>query len=270
FMSYEMKHPTAVFRDTQRYGVDHRTRFGLTPLMLAARLGNATLVEQLIERGADPMLTANNGFTALHFALEQAMLDDAFARQRLAGLYPLLAPASLGVQVDGRLVKLDRRLMETFLLELLQAMFYRHLGPAMVWHQGYTAQDIEAWVARLPDRVLPPRRKRRQYLSSILSKNELRREDRYNRKLFLRLKRGHYALNPALKLRDGSAWIPLHQRFPLEDLDIRRFAETLSPQEARRFGADFLHDHDRWQRDRLDTLRRVLEIDRSGEGANQP
>ncbi|WNK21156.1 ankyrin repeat domain-containing protein [Halomonas piscis] len=270
FMSYEMKHPTAVFRDTQRYGVDHRTRFGLTPLMIAARLGNATLVEQLIERGADPMLTANNGFTALHFALEQAMLDDAFARQRLAGLYPLLAPASLGVQVDGRLVKLDRRLMETFLLELLQAMFYRHLGPAMVWHQGYTAQDIEAWVARLPDRVLPPRRKRRQYLSSILSKNELRREDRYNRKLFLRLKRGHYALNPALKLRDGSAWIPLHQRFPLEDLDIRRFAETLSPQEARRFGADFLHDHDRWQRDRLDTLRRVLEIDRSGEGANQP
>ena len=258
FMSYEVNHPTAVLRDTQRYGVDHRIRFGLTPLMIAARLGNSALVAQLVERGADPTLTANNGFTALHFALEQAMLDDTFARQRFPALYPLLAPASLSVQVDGRLVKLDRRLMETFLLELLQAMFYRHLGPALTWSHGYMAQDIEVWVSRLPDSVLPARRKRRPYLSSILAKNEIQREDRYNRKLFLRLRRGHYVLNPALKLRDGASWIDLHERFLLEDLGIRRLTDGMSPQEMRRFDADFLRNHDQYQQDRLATQRRAL------------
>ena len=258
FMSYEMSHPTAVLRDTQRYGVDHRIRFGLTPLMIAARLGNSALVAQLIERGANPTLTTNNGFTALHFALEQAMLDDTFARQRFPALYPLLAPASLNVQVDGRLVKLDRRLMETFLLELLQAMFYRHLGPVLAWNHGYTAQDIEGWVSRLPDSVLPARRKRRAYLSSVLAKNEIQREDRYNRKLFLRLRRGHYVLNPALKLRDGASWIGLHERFLLEDLGIRRSAERLSSQEIRLFDADFLRRQDQYQQDTLKTQRGTL------------
>ncbi|QEA38228.1 hypothetical protein FGL86_03485 [Pistricoccus aurantiacus] len=263
FMNYGVNHPTAVLRDTERYGVDHRMRFNLTPLMIAARLGNVGLVAQLIDRGADPALVANNGFSALHFALEQAMLDDAFARQRLPGLYPLLAPTSLGVQVEGRLVKLDRRLMETFLLELLQTMFYRHFGPAAAWGNGYTAQDIEGWVARLPDSILSERRKRRQYLSSILSKNEIQREDRYNRKLFLRLRRGHYALNPALKLRDGKGWIDLHERFPLEDLGIRRLAENMSSREERIFGADFLRDRDRYQQDKLDALRRSLAVSQS-------
>jgi len=228
FMAYGFSQPRAVFKEIERYGVDHRTRFNLTPLMIAARLGNTALVEALLERGADPTLRANNGFTALHFALEQAFIDEAFARQRLASLYPLLAPSSVSLQVDERLVKLDQRLMETFLLHVMTALFYRYLGPAQARGNAYTAKQLADWLAGLPERVLPARRKRRPYISSILSKNEADGRDPYNRKLFVRLQRGHYILNPRLKLRDGEQWRPLYACLPPEDLGIVRTARDMS------------------------------------------
>ena len=39
-----------------------------------------------------------------------------------------------------------------------------------------------------PDALVPARRKQRAYISSILAKNEVHRDDPYNRKLFRRLK----------------------------------------------------------------------------------
>lgn len=219
FMVYDLSNPGAVLADVDRYGVDHRTRFNLTPLMIAARLGNERLVRELRERGADPELRSNNGFTALHFALEQALVDEAYARQRIAGIYPLLVPDSVPVQVEGRLVKLDKRLMEAFLLHLLTALYYRVLGSALATLRGaYNAKTIEEVLGRLPDSVIADRRKRRPYISSVLAKNEVRRDDPYNRRLFLRLQHGQYVFNPRMKLRAGEHWRPIYDVLPVEDL----------------------------------------------------
>lgn len=221
FMAYDLSNPRAVLGDVDRYGVDHRTRFNLTPLMIAARLGNEALVRILRERGADPGLRASNGFTALHFALEQALTDSSYARRRLPQVYQLLEPDSVSVQVEDRLVKLDKRLMETFMLYFLTASFYRVLGPAIASRgHAFSARELVTTLERLPDSVLPPRRKQRTYVSSILSKNEINRDDRYNRRLFLRMQRGEYILNPRLKLRSGDRWLPIHDVFPLQDLGI--------------------------------------------------
>lgn len=221
FMIYDLGSSGAVLSDVERYGVDHRTRFNLTPLMIAARLGNDTLVEALRDRGADPEQRANNGFTALHFALERAVLDPVFARQRLPKVYPLLEPDSVSVQVEGRLVKLDKRLMEAFLLNFLSALYYRRLGPTMASSgNAYSARMLEELLARLPASVLPDRRKRRPYISSILSKNEVHRDDPYNRRLFQRHRRGQYVFNPAMKLRVGDDWRSVYDVLPLDDLGI--------------------------------------------------
>ena len=61
-------------------------------------------------------------------------------------------------------------------------------------------------LAHFPEHILPARRKKRPYISSILSKNEVSRDDKYNRKLFLRVKRGHYIINPGLSQRVEGEW----------------------------------------------------------------
>ncbi|CAN5674153.1 ankyrin repeat domain-containing protein [soil metagenome] len=221
FSAYEFRNPAAVMKDVEAYGVDHRTPFNLTPLMLAARMGNAAIVEALVERGADPSLTANHGFIALHFALERALTDRKFAGQKLASLYPPLAPASLDVQAGGRLIKLDQHLMEYFLLHAMSALFYRRLGPSIAgsgFHGGaFTANDLAGWLAALPHEVLPERRQRRAYISSILSKNEIDGKDPYNRRLFRRIRHGHYIVDPALKLRLNESWISYYALFVAAD-----------------------------------------------------
>ncbi|BCU05844.1 hypothetical protein [Allochromatium tepidum] len=63
--------------------------------------------------------------------------------------------------------------------------------------------------------------------TSILSKNEVSREDRYNRKLFLRLRHGQYLINPRLALRVEGEWRRIYsvlqpQRLSAELRDVFR------------------------------------------------
>lgn len=43
----------------------------------------------------------------------------------------------------------------------------------------------------------------------MLSKNEKNRNDLYNRKLFLRITRGVYILNPEIEIKKSDEWIRL-------------------------------------------------------------
>jgi len=60
------------------------------------------------------------------------------------------------------------------------------------------------------------------YISSILSKNEVDRDDKYNRKLFRRLKRGHYIINPKLAVWVEGAWRNIYEVLSLDALGYRR------------------------------------------------
>ena len=73
-----------------------------------------------------------------------------------------------------------------------------------------------------PDALVPARRKHRAYISSILAKNEVHRDDPYNRKLFRRLKHGHYIINPKLAVWVEGAWHPLYELLSLDALGYRR------------------------------------------------
>ena len=228
YMPYELSSPNAVLKDTERYGVDHRTVLGWTPLMLAAKMGNTDLVKELLERGADRALVADHGLNAAQILLEAATLDPKLAR-RSGGIWRALAPESLSIQVDGRLIKLGAHLMGLFLLHLMFARFYRDLGPFASDGWAIDAVRIEHWVSELPEAILPARRKRRPYISSVLSGNEVDRDAPYNRKLFKRLSRGNYTLNPALKIRLGNEWLGVHELLRLDDLGIESPAPPTFP-----------------------------------------
>lgn len=122
FMPYELKNPTAMQRQIDQYGVDFRNPFNQTPLMIAARLGNEEQVELIASMGADTSLINNAGFNAFQIVLEQACVDPHYASHKLAGVYEKLEPIDMLVQVDGRLVKLDKRLMEFLMLNLMIAI----------------------------------------------------------------------------------------------------------------------------------------------------
>jgi UvrD/REP helicase N-terminal domain len=224
FFPYELKKPEAMLRQVDQYGVDFRNPFNQTPLMIAARLGNDDQVARLAAMGADTSLINNVGFNAFHIVLEQACIDAHYAAHKLAGVYDTLAPLDMVIQVDGRLVKLDKRSMEFLLLNLMIAMFYTRLGDNVVRFGGgaFSSGDFVEVLHHFPDALVPARRKQRAYISSILAKNEVHRDDPYNRKLFRRLKHGHYIINPQLAVWVEGAWRPLYELLSLDALGYRR------------------------------------------------
>ncbi|MES9884504.1 MAG: UvrD-helicase domain-containing protein [Sedimenticola sp.] len=212
FLPYELKHPGAVLRQTDQFGVDFRNLFNQTPLMIASRLGNEALVRELRARGANTELINNAGFNAFLIALEQALDDQKYSNKKLAGVYRLLEPDCLDIQVDERLIKLDKRSMEFLMLNLMIAMFYTRMGRVITRSLGgFQSRDYVEVLEHFPEHLLPARRKKRPYISSILSKNEVSRDDKYNRKLFLRVERGHYIINPGLSLRVEGEWRSIYE-----------------------------------------------------------
>lgn len=219
YLPYQSKNPLALRNQLNKFGVDFRNPFNQTPLMVAAWLGNPALVQELREREANTGLVDNNGFSAFQIALQQASKDEKYARQHLGSIYGQLEPDSISIQIDGRLVKLDQHSMEFFLLNLMIALFYRVIPSRLVKANGaFSTQEIMDAVAHFPDNILPAYRKQRAYISGILSKNEMYRQDRYNRKLFYRMRQGQYVFNPTLMLRLEGEWVNIYDILRLDKL----------------------------------------------------
>ena len=105
------------------------------------------------------------------------------------------------------------------MLNLMIALFYRVMPKKMIHRiEGFSTQDFMAAMHHIPDSVLPERRKQRAYLSSILSKNEISKDDKYNRKLFYRVLRGAYIFNPRLALKVNDEWINIYDLLTIDRL----------------------------------------------------
>ncbi len=251
YLLYSLKNPSGVLREVDKYGVDFRNCFGQTPLMIGSRMGNADLIAQLLERDADLSLADGNGLNAFQIALDRACADERFARARLPGVFERLAPASIDIQVDGRLVKLDRRLMEYLMLCVALVLFYQRLGENWATHRHLLAAvDFAEVLEHFPESVVPARRKKRAYVSSILSKNEVSRDGPGNRKLFLRVRHGQYLINPRLALRVEGEWRPIYDLLVPD-----RLGSALRDLE---FWANREWDANAWRQEAIDDLRAMI------------
>lgn len=226
YAAYTSRHIKEILRQCEQYGLEHRLPMNMTPLMAAAASGNVTLVEALVERGADREATDHFGCNALHWALREAFHDPEFASRSLPALYPLLAPPALDINTGERLVRIDRHLTEYFLFQTLWSLFRDGFSDPKVtfsMHLAFSVDSmLDAW-QHLPASVVRPERNKRAHLSSVLSRNEVDRDYAYNRTLFYRVARGHYQFNPALsvrrKVKGEEVWVPVFDALNLRFLN---------------------------------------------------
>ncbi|MGZ8183823.1 MAG: UvrD-helicase domain-containing protein [Methylobacter sp.] len=250
YAAYSFKKPDSVLKQVDHYGADFRNVFNQTPLMVAAWMGNTEVIKALFDVGADTEKVDGNGLTAFQIALAQTGRNEAYAKKKLADIYELLEPTSLSIQVDGRLIKLDKHSMEFFLFNLMVALFYRVMPKKMRYRlEGFATQDIIDAVQHIPSGILPERRKQRAYLSSILSKNEVRKEDKGNRKLFYRVLRGYYIFNPKLAVRVEGEWVNIYDLLVID---------RLTPEYDNRWGDRYNEIAEKNMADFKDVLKKLI------------
>lgn len=112
------------------------------------------------------------------------------------------------------MIKIDQTKAEflwlSFLLACLGQMMLKHKSKrylATVF-SGASSKDFLQMLERFPDSIVPPYRKKRSYVSSVLARNEVFRDAGgcINRKLFVRVARGYYVFNPTLQLSLDKGW----------------------------------------------------------------
>ena len=70
--------------------------------------------------------------------------------------------------------------------------------------------DLLSVMEPYPSYLLPDYRKKRNYISAMMSKNEIGSTDKYTKKLFLRRQTGYYVINPNLEILIGDEWINVY------------------------------------------------------------
>jgi hypothetical protein len=223
---YQAKNFKDILRAADTHGPDHATPVGATPLMLAAMAGNVPLVEALLTKGADASRRDEFGHAAWDHAVGRAMREAAFAGSGLPALFELLAPPALDVQTGGRLVRLEGRQGEYWLLTLMLAglktqwsqCVTRRLEPHR-YLSGFFADQLHDVLQELPAWLWPGPRRKRTYVNQVLARAEVHSGYQPARRLWVRTRNGHYFPNPDMQLRAGEDWQPVYERLALAWID---------------------------------------------------
>ena len=224
--AYSARNFKDILRLCDLHTVDHLTPAGATPLMLAARAGNAALVDALLARGANPETEDEFGQTAWLQAMNRAMEEPHFAGNAVGSLFEALAPAVIDVQIDGRLVRLERHQGEYWVLTLMLAGFKTQwsscpLRTESKWKffEGYFAEQLHQVLESVPGHLWPEKRRKRSYLNQVLARAEIDSKYKPARKLWARTRNGHYLPNPGLQVRRGDGWQPIYEALRLDWID---------------------------------------------------
>ena len=204
---YKEENLKMVIQEVNKYGIDYRDIHNFTPLHAAVFSGAVNIVSTLLANGANPELSDTFSKTPAQIALRQAFVMPEYAKNKLGKIYPLLLSDSLKIQVDGSLIKIDPYKVE-FLMVHLFISVQAAIQQTKLHHQslGIKTDDLMKNLQYFPETVLPAFRKKREYWLSLLAKHETDSNNPYNKKLFKRLDRGAYILNPEMQIWHNDEW----------------------------------------------------------------
>ena len=220
YMNYQVKHPTALLKKIEKFGINHRNEFNQTPLMAAVWAGNHDFYQQLLQDGADVDLLDGQGFNVLQIALQRVITQPKYASD-LLGFAAHLPQDSIVLQIHQRLFKLESHQAEYMIFQLMYVM------SLIEAYQRYARRErafdsalILEYLSLLPKSFYELKRQKRTYISALLSKNEVDGSDKYNKYLFKRIARGQYLLNPELVIKVNGEWHPIYQSMNMQRIDF--------------------------------------------------
>ncbi|HOC87847.1 MAG TPA: UvrD-helicase domain-containing protein [Bacteroidales bacterium] len=238
YQHYREDNLTMIIPLLNKYGVDFRDVHNFTPLHAAAFAGAVNIAKTLLSHGANPALQDTFRKTPLQIALEQAFLSADYARNKLGKMYPLLLADAMKIQTDGYLIKIDSHKVEYLLINLFIVVQPMILQKKLFHEEmGVKVDDLIENMQHFSDAVLPPHRKKRQYLLSLLAKHEIDSANPYNKKIFKRISRGNYQLNPGLSVLIDEQWISVADIFNSRDLSEVEIREHARQREVKEMEA---------------------------------
>jgi len=226
YSNYNNDKVKGVEQEIRKYGVNYRDQFNLTPLLAAAENGSVKILNFLLAQNADTDVVDNNGRNPFRVAINKLYFSPQ-SIIKFENIFSRILTDSVRIKVADRLVKIPNRKMEYFLLNIFMALQDAIINNSRSrWEEeGVKAADLEEVIAPYPEGIMPDYRKKRNYISSLLAKNELNSNNPYNNGLFLRVARGYYCLNPNLAVWIEDKWVNVY-----ELTGLTRF-ETLTEEE---------------------------------------
>ncbi|WP_442587337.1 UvrD-helicase domain-containing protein [Pedobacter sp. AW31-3R] len=222
-----------------QYGVDYRTEVNFTPLMICLMSSALKTIDYLLENGARTDLVNNVGNDAFRIALQTCFYVHRQTEPILNTFYHRLVPESLRLRINNKLIKINNYQAEFLILNTMLANLHSKLWEAKPDHEsdhpigendktihndvstrsvkpGFTAIDLFDFFGNFSDHVLPQYRRKKTYISSILSKNELHRKGPGNHSLFLRMGSGLYLPHPLMEIQIDGTWVNIYDNCDID------------------------------------------------------
>ncbi|MEO6720647.1 MAG: UvrD-helicase domain-containing protein [Ferruginibacter sp.] len=204
-----------VRRVVQKYGPDFAAPdTSLTGLMVTLHHGQDVVADLLLQLEADINKFDANGLLAVDYLLQGYYKNVIYRHTFTAGkktllkYWHLIKPISIAIQEGRRRVNIGAHSMIFFLLVCMRCIEHQMPNKMKVKFRDterpdlitgeFSMDDVMKLVECMPDEILPFYRRQRSYVNSILAAHEFDSNNPSNKKLFKRIKRGFYILNPSL------------------------------------------------------------------------
>ncbi len=202
-----------------KYGIGFSTDEGATGLMLALHHGQHELASELLKQNASIRQTDQNGRLAIDYLLQGYYKNTLLKYNQMATVqtmrqyWHLVRPPAMTMELGKIQLQVSSHSMLFFLVIAMRAMredpqleeievSWKDETKPPVKATVFTMDDVERLAAVIPDEILPPYRKNRSYINSVLASNEISKWENYSCKMvFNRVARGEYILNPNVNWR---------------------------------------------------------------------
>jgi hypothetical protein len=201
---------TKALATIQKYGIDFTNDDNATGLMLALQYGQSEIAEILLLQGANTTIIDKTNRKAFDY-LFYGFLKNKTSRQKqtqladertLSTYWTTLCPKNLSFDCDNRQFRISAHSILFVIISIMRHTAEFNTEKIKTKENKtyplYSVDKIVSYVNMIPDEILPPNRKKRSNINSVLAMHEIEKDSPYNKCAFMRIQRGTYILNPLI------------------------------------------------------------------------